>query len=53
MSNGYCIKTAMHCPDIIKYDRNNSNNAPCDLAGYKTAEKYDHAEPDIPDNNET
>ena len=32
---GICIKLGERCPSIVKYNDNNDNNTPCDLAGYK------------------
>ena len=33
-SEGKCNKCQEWCPSVIRYDDNNVNNVPCDLAGY-------------------
>lgn len=31
---GFCIKCQCNCPSILKCDKDNNNNAPCDLVSY-------------------
>ncbi len=31
---GLCCKLQCLCPSTVRYDNNNENNVPCDLAGY-------------------
>ena len=35
--NGFCMKIHEACPSHIRYNDDNSNNTPCDLAGYEPA----------------
>lgn len=31
----HCVLLGVVCPSMVKYDEDNENNVPCDLASYK------------------
>ena len=39
-SDGFCYKCECGCPTTLKVDKDNNNNAPCDMVSYvdKTGE---------------
>ena len=44
-SKGFCYKLSWPCPSTVRYDKNNDNNVPCDLAGYTPVNKTDNKNP--------